>query len=283
MVRRSFVISLRCLEKYGVSLYDTDLASRLSCQIKQGSSLDDETGLVLQQCRTDGAIELAWGKKSKVKEVPFRIDFSSVAAQQRGKMSKSELVSKSIGSKISHVIDLTAGLGRDSFILASAGYRVCMLERNPVLFFLISDAIKRLHEINPVLADRMKLVEIDSRKVLTLDELGIKLNENDLIAVYLDPMYEGNVVGRRSSVKKETAMLHRLVSDDYDNINDNSRLLLETAKRLSNSRISVKRACKAEPLSNSIPHESIDGSTQRFDIYFQNRVILSTNTPVPVV
>lgn len=274
IMRSSFAVSLRSLEKYGVSLYNSELASRLSCETKHGSDLSEEGGLILQENISDGAIELAWGVKSTVKEVPFRIDFASVAAQQRGKMSKSELVSKATGSKTSHVIDLTAGLGRDSFILASAGYRVCMLERNPVLFYLLSDAIKRLHAVNPGLAERMKLVEVDSRDIFESKDLGLKLKESDLVAVYLDPMYEGNVVGRRSNVKKETAMLHRLVSDDYDGIRDNSKFLFETAQRLSNSRIIVKRGCKAASLVNSVPHEVLTGSTQRFDIYFKSRKIL---------
>ena len=274
MIRSSLAVSLRSLEKYGVSLYDSQLASRLCCEIKQGSMLSEETGLILQENVSDGAVELAWGAKSTVKEVPFRIDFASIAAQQRGKMSRSELVSKAAGSKTSHVIDLTAGLGRDSFILASAGYRVCMLERNPVLYYLLSDAINRLYAVNPRLAERMKLMEADSRSVLESKDLGIDFKESDIIAVYLDPMYEGNAVGRRSNVKKETTMLHRLVSDDYEGIEDNSKTLFETAQRLSNSRIIVKRACKATSLANSVPHEMLTGSTQRFDIYFKSRKIL---------
>lgn len=278
MVRGSFVLSLRSLEKYGVSIYSSKLADRLSCEIKQAGSITDEVGLILQENERDGAVELAWGIKSGVKEVPFRIDFVSVASKQRAKMAKSELVSKAMGSKTSHVVDLTAGLGRDSFILASSGYNVCMLERNPVVFYLLSDAIQRLHASNPELASRMKLVEKDSKDLFGIADLGIELKESDIISVYLDPMYEGNVVGKRSNVKKETAMLHRLVRDDCEGISDNSKLLFDTAKRLSNSRIVVKRGSRAEALANTKPHEALEGSTQRFDIYFKNRNILDAST-----
>lgn len=280
MVRGSLVMSLKSLEKYGVSVYSSKLADKFKCELKKaGENICDETGLILQENNDDGAIELAWGMSSGVKEVPFRIDFATVASKKRGKMSRTELVSKAMGSKTSHVIDLTAGLGRDSFILASSGYNVCMLERNPVIFYLLSDAIQRLHDSNPELAKRMKLVEIDSKEVIDLTAIGIEPTESDTISVYLDPMYEGNVVGKRSNVKKETAMLHRLVRDDSEGIGSNSKLLFETAKRLSNSRIIVKRASKAEALANTVPHEAIEGSTHRFDIYFKNRNIVSVTMP----
>ena len=280
MIRGSLVTSLKSLDKYGVSIYSSKIADKFKCEVKKaGENIIDETGLILQENVDDGAIELAWGMRSGVREVPFRIDFATVAFKKRAKMSKTELVCKAMGSKTSHVIDLTAGLGRDGFMLASSGYNVCMLERNPVIFYLLSDAIQRLHDSNPELAKRMKLVEIDSKEVLDLAAIGLEQTESNIISVYLDPMYEGNVVGKRSNVKKETAMLHRLVRDDSEEVGDNSKLLFETARRLSNSRIIVKRASKAEALANTTPHEAIEGSTHRFDIYFKNRNILSTALP----
>lgn len=157
-------------------------------------------------------------------------------------------------------------------MLACSGFHVCMLERNPVLFCLLSDAIKRLHVVDSPLAARMNLIELDSRKVLSLDEIGIDFVESESVAVYLDPMYEANTIGRRSNVKKETTMLHRLVRDE-NGLEDNPLLFL-TAERLSKSRIIVKRPLKANPLADTIPHSAIEGSSQRFDIYFKNRVIL---------
>ena len=275
MVRGSFILSLRSLEKYGVSIYSSKLAEKLSCEIKHGgAAITEEAGLILQENEDDGAIELAWGIKSGLREVPFRIDFASATSKQRAKLAKSELVSRAIGSKTSHVIDLTAGLGRDSFILASSGYNVCLIERNPVMFYLLSDAIQRLRSTKPEVAARMNLFERDSKETFSLSDLNIELKEGNAVSVYLDPMYEGNVVGKRSNVKKETAMLHRLVSDDSDGMEQSNILLFESAKRLSTCRIIVKRAGKAGALANAKPHEAIEGSTHRFDIYFQNRSIL---------
>lgn len=281
MIVGSILASIRSFERYGVSVYSSKLADRLQCEMKAtGINIAEECGLILQENLSDGAVELAWGAKSGVREVPFRIDFNSITSKQRSKMSKSELVSKAMGSKTSNVIDMTAGLGRDSFILASSGYNVYLLERNPVIFHLLHDAINRLRITDPILAGRMNLVERDSRELLNADDLGIVLKEAETVAVYLDPMYEGNVVGKRSNVKKETAMLHRIINSSPVNDADNGKLLFDAAKRLSNSRIIVKRSVRAASLANTVPHEVLEGSTQRFDIYFKNRKILDAFTTV---
>ncbi len=43
------------------------------------------------------------------------------------------------GDYLPDVVDATAGLGRDAFVLASVGCRVRMLERNPVVAALLDD------------------------------------------------------------------------------------------------------------------------------------------------
>ncbi len=52
---------------------------------------------------------------------------------------RGEAVAKAVGIKgdyLPDVVDATAGLGRDAFVLASVGCRVRMLERNPVAALL---------------------------------------------------------------------------------------------------------------------------------------------------
>ncbi|GHM54843.1 hypothetical protein ECZU51_35130 [Escherichia coli] len=51
-------------------------------------------------------------------------------------------MAKAVGIKgdyLPDVVDATAGLGRDAFVLASVGCRVRMLERNPVVAALLDD------------------------------------------------------------------------------------------------------------------------------------------------
>jgi 16S rRNA (guanine1516-N2)-methyltransferase len=86
-------------------------------------------------------------------------------------------------------------------------------------------------------------------------------------------MYQPNTVGKKSSVKKETQILHHLVDPIEGSQEDNNKSLLETAMRLSTTRIVVKRPLKSPPLANAKPHSCVEGSTQRFDLYFMNQKI----------
>ena len=40
-------------------------------------------------------------------------------------------------------VDATAGLGEDSLLLAAAGFQVILCERNPVVYELLRDAVRR--------------------------------------------------------------------------------------------------------------------------------------------
>lgn len=46
-----------------------------------------------------------------------------------------------------HVVDGTAGLGSDSFMLASRGFRVTAVERNAAVFALLRDGIARAQQV----------------------------------------------------------------------------------------------------------------------------------------
>ena len=66
------------------------------------------------------------------------VDFVGGAMAHRRKFGggRGEAVAKAVGIKgdyLPDVVDATAGLGRDAFVLASVGCRVRMLERNPVV------------------------------------------------------------------------------------------------------------------------------------------------------
>ncbi|TOM58423.1 16S rRNA (guanine(1516)-N(2))-methyltransferase, partial [Vibrio parahaemolyticus] len=83
------------------------------------------------------------------------------------------------------VIDATAGLGRDAFVLASLGCRVRMLERHPVVAALLDDGLQRGYqdaEIGKWLKERMSLIHASS--ITALKEVT---HAPDVI--YLDPMY----------------------------------------------------------------------------------------------
>jgi len=62
------------------------------------------------------------------------------------------------------VVDTTAGLGRDAFILASHGFQVTLLERVPAIAWLLWDGLRRARDDANVSAivDRMLLHVVDA-------------------------------------------------------------------------------------------------------------------------
>src|SRR5690606_5526316 len=102
------------------------------------------------------------------------------------------------------ILDATAGWGRDSFILASLGFEVTMIERSPIVAVLLKDALKRA--ANNEACKRMHLIQDDA--VHYLQPLAEK-NRPDVI--YLDPMFPARK--KSALVKKEMALLQTLLDE----------------------------------------------------------------------
>lgn len=155
-------------------------------------------------------------------------------------------------------VDATAGMGEDSLLLAAAGYRVLLLEKDPVIAALLRDTICRAAQ-DPRLSEfvsRMTLQEGDSLNILpTLSE------QPDF--VYLDPMFPE----RRKSglIKKKFQLIHQLEKPCED-----ENALLEAALRANPGRILVKRPLKAPFLGLKKPSHSLKGSVIRYDCLVLN-------------
>ena len=155
-----------------------------------------------------------------------------------------------------HIIDATAGLGQDAFILACAGWQVSLVEQSPVVHALLADGLQRAAEANDdslqrVIA-RMTLFEpVDARQRL------MELPPAEVI--YLDPMFPEREKSAR--VKKNRFLLQRLHGDKGQ-----GEGLLETALTLA-AKVVVKRPRLAPPLNGGVPSAHIPGKTSRFDIY----------------
>lgn len=245
-------------------LYGHKLLSKMGLSASLFNGVED---FDLKRSLEDGALELHVNDPAIRK--PFRINFMN---SKRSLQAPSELVAKAFG-KCNIIVDLTAGLGRDSFILASSGRRVLMNERNPYLHALLEDSLLRLRCHDPALAEKLSLSNIDIAFGGGSIHIPAELQQQGEISVYLDPMYPQGIIGKRSQVKKETQILHRLARENEGNDDQNNRFLFDTAMQLATDRIVVKRPLAAEPLLAMVPHSTIKGSTQRFDIYFMRRKI----------
>ena len=155
-----------------------------------------------------------------------------------------------------HVLDATAGLGQDAFVLAGLGCQVTMLERNPVIHALLEDGLSRAAlsvDCAPVV-DRMRLLPGSSVEWLA------QAGPESLDVVYLDPMFPHR--GKAALVKKEMQVFRQVVGDD-----DDSPQLLQAALTAARYRVVVKRPRKAPVVDGPEPATRIEGKSSRYDIY----------------
>ncbi|MFN2369263.1 MAG: class I SAM-dependent methyltransferase, partial [Desulfurivibrionaceae bacterium] len=194
---------------------------------------------------------------------PIRIDFTSGRAEYRRRHSggRKETLIRAMGIKGKPrptVLDGTAGLGRDAFVLACRGCKVEMLERNPVIAALLADGLRRAGgdpEIGEMVREGMILHRGDS-----LTELAKLDDDRRPEVVYLDPMYPHR--NKSALVKKEMRILRTLVGDDED-----SDRLLPAALTVATKRVVVKRPAAAPPLSGPKPDLVYETKSHRFDVY----------------
>ncbi len=156
------------------------------------------------------------------------------------------------------LLDATAGLGRDGFLLAAMGARVTLLERCPVIAALLADGLERA-AASPTLArllrERVRLRHADAIRWL---EAAPPRDRPDV--VYLDPMYPAR--HKSALVKKAMRVFRDLVGDDRD-----APALLETALERARRRVVVKRPRHAPPLDGPPPTCHMGTRTTRYDIY----------------
>lgn len=151
------------------------------------------------------------------------------------------------------VIDATAGLGRDAFVLAALGCEVTLIERQPVVAALLRDGLARAlddEQVRPIV-QRMHLRAGDAAEILAQARTDV---------VLVDPMHPPR--RKEAAVKKEMRILRRLVGDDPD-----ADRLLAAALPAAIRRVVVKRPRGAEPLAGPRPSGAVEGRSTRFDIY----------------
>lgn len=81
------------------------------------------------------------------------------------------------GQWLPDVVDATAGLGRDAFVLACLGFRVRMFERHPVAAALLDDGLCRAYadpELGPWLEERLTLHHGSSLNALAVRRVVVK-------------------------------------------------------------------------------------------------------------
>ena len=197
---------------------------------------------------------------------PVRCNFNSGANVHRRRHGggNGQAIAKAVGVSgkfAPQVLDLTAGLGGDAFVLAGLGCKMQMLERNPIVHSLLSDGLQRASiegqgdtELAEIMA-RMNLLEGDSATYLN----GLPAEQLTDI-VYLDPMFPERK--KSAKVKKEMQAFHGIVGADED-----ASALLDLALVRARYRVVVKRSASAGYLADRQPTYSLEGKSTRFDVF----------------
>lgn len=206
---------------------------------------------------------------------PIYVDFTAGAADHRRRWGggRQQPLARAVGLKGSSgltVIDLTAGLGQDAFVLACLGCSLRLVERSPVIAALLRDGLRRASlnpDIGAMVTQRMSLQVADGRKYL------LSLNASEWPEViYLDPMYPER--RKTALASKEMRLLRALAGDDLD-----APELLATALTHARRRVVVKRPRRAPALSGPMPDARIIAPNTRFDLYLPHPKIACKRTP----
>lgn len=214
---------------------------------------------------TDEYIELCDNEKS----ICTSIDFigGSLAHRQQYGGGKGQAIAKAIGIKqgkpVPTVLDATAGLARDAFVIACLGCPITMLEQSALLVELINNAIERAEQeqqFQSIIKTGFQVINTNSIEYLTRLDKQRDINTVIPDVIYIDPMYPDRK--KSASVKKNMQILQALHGSEQD-----SEQLLEIALRTAARRVVVKRPKGADCLSSLLPTHQVNSKKTRYDVY----------------
>ncbi len=235
-------------------------------------ALFDETGARLEKMRQDGSHEspdliLTFGEKVELnrpdsKGTPLSFDYTAPSYLNR--LRSCSLRTEALGrAALAHLnvpdlvlFDATAGMGRDSLILARLGAQVIMFERHPAVRALLTDALTRARQCS-------KLISLLPRGLPVL--APEPCFQDSAIApdvIYYDPMFPQR--SKSAAVKKEMQYFHALIGFDEDTAGCFAAALARARRR-----VVVKRPAAAAPLApaQDCAVWNIAGGICRFDCY----------------
>ena len=194
---------------------------------------------------------------------PVSADFGNAAMRHRRRSGQNELLGRAVGVSASRqppILDATAGLGRDSFVLADMGCSVTLCEREPVIAALLQWGLAAAAASEDAwlarVARRMALRTGDARDVFADGAVPADV-------IYLDPMFPPR--DKSAAVKKEMALFQLLL--DSDTARHEAADLLAWALGQDVARVVVKRPARAAPVAGAVPSHHIAGKAVRFDVY----------------
>lgn len=214
----------------------------------------------------EGRLELRENVKDNGNKSGVFVDFLTGATRYRYKHDRriNQPIIKAVGIKKGvrpAICDTTAGYGNDSFIFASFGCVVTMIERSPIIWALLSDGLRRASqdsEVGHIIKENLSLHRGNSIELLR--EMNRMFD-----TIYMDPMYP---LKKKSALNKQKMrVLRSLVGDDSDH-----RELLQTSLEYASGRVVVKRPAAAAEIEGMAPSFQVKGRSSRYDVYLSRHL-----------
>ncbi|MFQ3354586.1 MAG: 16S rRNA (guanine1516-N2)-methyltransferase [Paracoccaceae bacterium] len=162
------------------------------------------------------------------------------------------------GGKTPEIVDATAGLGRDAFLLASLGAKVTLIERSEQMHRLLKQGLDEAYKAGGDIAQivsRMVLIYGDSKDLIP------KLSPQ---VILVDPMHPPRK--KTALVGKEMRLVRKIVGSD-----DDYTELLEVALDHASNRVVLKLPRYAEVIGDvRLCSHQILGKSTRYDVYMNN-------------
>ncbi|MEJ2756001.1 MAG: class I SAM-dependent methyltransferase, partial [Gammaproteobacteria bacterium] len=197
------------------------------------------------QCATDSLVmEASWnadvllhrdahGWSASLKKEPtwtpvrFAFEHPRFVARVQRANSRRECLLKALGrSRPTTILDCTGGTGEESVLLARCGARVTTVERDPVVYTLLTDALNRarLHRVLAPIVERITVCNAVAQRVFlhsyALDDYAVRSSiqrpyeDHQFDVIYCDPMFPPS--DKSARVSKTMQFFHHLLGPPTD-------------------------------------------------------------------
>lgn len=236
-----------------------DLATSL--KLKFIDKLDDLCHEQFVLFLSNKGLELKNREKANKKWSSLFVDFSKgpIGYRLKHDLTIHQPLARAVGIKAGfrpEILDATAGMGCDAFLLGCLGCTVTMVERSPIIGALLKNGLERGKKEN-------HLCKLTHDRIMLVIDDAIQYMRNSKVqpyTIYLDPMYPHS---RKHALNKiEMRIIRQLVGSD-----DDSPILLRRAIQTATNRVVVKRPKGAATIDQVKPTYTISMKNSRFDIY----------------
>lgn len=234
-----------------------------------GKALSEKTGAPLQiggafpdtdvtvVCFEESGVFLAHGEQKMqgdFSKLVKRLTHANLSHELLVKAAKGKKGSERSEEQAPLLVDATAGMGEDSLLLAAAGFRVLLFERDPVIAALLKDAVERARLIPELCEAASRMTVREGNSIDVLPALGEEID-----VILLDPMFPERE--KTALVKKKFQLIHHLEKPC-----DEEEELLAAALAVNPRKILIKRPLKGPYLADRKPSYSLPGKSVRVDV-----------------